>query len=264
MSAPTPSSTRSPRDGGRGDRPRRRVVRTHPHGPGARVAADPALRLRRAEAAVPAEGRHGRERRGVRVVGARGRLGSRVDEDPRRPRRRRAGHQRIEELDPEHLGGGLLRRLREDRPRLRPHHGVRRGAGPRGPLARAARAQDGDPQLADGLPGLRRRAGAARERRGCGRLRHVGRPRHARAHAPRRRRTGRRDRPGRDRLRHGVREGADRVRPPDRRVPGTPVAVGGREPPGPRGAGSRRAAGPARGGSAIRTCPPHGSRTLDR
>ena len=51
------------------------------------------------EGALPAEVRHRRVLARVRPVRARGRLGPRRDEDDRRHRRRRVGHQRHQELD---------------------------------------------------------------------------------------------------------------------------------------------------------------------
>ena len=62
-------------DGGRGDRQGVRRRRADPDDPGARHAADPAVRLRRAEAALPAALRDRRVVAGVRAVGARGGLG---------------------------------------------------------------------------------------------------------------------------------------------------------------------------------------------
>ena len=104
-------------DGGRGDRQGLRLVGAHPHGAGARHAADPALRHRRAEGALPAPLRERRVVARVRAVRARGGLGSGGAAHERRSRRRRVGHQRAEELDHERRRGGLLHRLREDRPR---------------------------------------------------------------------------------------------------------------------------------------------------
>ena len=60
--------------GGRGDRQGVRLERPDPDDPGARHAADPALRLRRAERALPAQVRDRRVVAGLRPLGARGRL----------------------------------------------------------------------------------------------------------------------------------------------------------------------------------------------
>ena len=68
----------------RGDREGVRLDRADPDGPGARDAADPALRLRRAQAALPAPLRQRRVVAGLRAVGARGGLGPRRDAHERR------------------------------------------------------------------------------------------------------------------------------------------------------------------------------------
>ena len=86
-------------DGGRGDRQGLRLLGPDPDDPGARHAADPALRLRRAEGALPAEVRQRRVVAGLRALRARGRQRPGGDADDRRPRRRRVGDQRPEELD---------------------------------------------------------------------------------------------------------------------------------------------------------------------
>ena len=103
--------------GGRGDRQGRRVVRADPDGAGARHAADPAVRHRRAQGAVPAAVRDGRVVAGVRAVRARGRLGPGGDEDDGGQGRRRMGDQRHQELDLEPRRGRLLHLLRGHRPR---------------------------------------------------------------------------------------------------------------------------------------------------
>ena len=88
-------------DGGRGDRQGLRLERPDPDGPGARLAADRAVRLRRAEAEVAAAPGDGRDLAGLRPERARGRLGPRRDAHQRRPGRRRVGDQRPKELDHE-------------------------------------------------------------------------------------------------------------------------------------------------------------------
>ena len=108
-----------------------RLERADPDGPGARHAADPAVRLRRAqgaaaaEAAPPASGR-----RPSRCQRARGGLGPGLDADDRRPGRRRVGHQRLQELDHQRGDRRLLRRLRRHRPREPPDHRLRGREGP--------------------------------------------------------------------------------------------------------------------------------------
>ena len=88
---------------------------------------------------------------------------------------------------------------------------------------RQARAQDGDPRLADRPADLRRRPRPGREPDRRGRPGLQGRDGHARPLAPRRRRAGAGHRPGRDRLRRRLREGAPAVRQADRQLPGDPV-----------------------------------------
>ena len=116
--------------GGRGDRQGRCVVRADPDGAGAGHAADPAVRLRRAEGALPAEVRDRRVVAGVRAVRARGRLGSRRDEDDGREGRRGVGDQRHQELDLQPGRRRLLHLLRRHRPREQADDRVRRGGRP--------------------------------------------------------------------------------------------------------------------------------------
>ena len=140
-------------DRGRGDRQGVRLERADPDGPGARHAADPALRLRRAQgalAAASARRASGRRRSACREPEA----GS----DPaamrttRRARRRRVGHQRHQELDHERGDRRLLRRVRGHRPRGAALERVRRREGPRRASAcRQARAQARHQGLADRL-----------------------------------------------------------------------------------------------------------------
>ncbi len=162
----------------------------------------------------------------LRALRARRRLRPGRDAHPRRPRRRRVGDRRGEELDLQPRRQRLLRRLLRHRSRRGPlardlcvHRRVRSGRG----LRRQARAQDGDPRLAHRPAGLRLRPRPGREpdrdrERGL-----QGRDGDARPLPPRRRRAGRRDRPGRDRLRRRLRPGAPAVRQADRRLPGDPV-----------------------------------------
>ena len=118
-----------PADGGRGDRQGLRLLGADADGAGAGDAADPALRLRGAEAALAAEVRQRRVVAGLRALGARGRLGPGGDADQRRPRRRRVGDQRPEGLDLQRRDRRLLRRLRHHRPREPPHQRLRRREG---------------------------------------------------------------------------------------------------------------------------------------
>ena len=210
-------------DRGRGDRQGVRLLRADPDDPGARHAADPALRLRRAEAALPAEVRQRRVVAGLRALGARGRLRPGLDAHHRGQGRRRVGDQRPEELDHQRGDGRLLRRLRhtdrenrritafvveKDREGFDPgklEHKLGIKGSPTGsPSFTDVRVPEENVIGEDGK-GLDRRA------------------RHARAHPPRRRRAGGRHRPGRDRLRQRVRERADRVRQADHRAAGDPV-----------------------------------------
>ena len=104
---------------------------------------------------------------GVRAVGARGRLGSGRHAHPRRPRRRRVGDRRDQELDHQPRDRRLLRRVRGHRPRCRPFardHRVRGRGRPARLQRRQARAQARDPRLADRPADLRRRPGAGGER----------------------------------------------------------------------------------------------------
>ena len=105
---------------GRGGRARVRVERADPDDPGARHAADPAVRHRGAQAALPAALRERRVVAGLRAVRARGRLRSRRHDHPRRARRRRVGDHRHQELDHQPRRRRLLRRVRQDRPGRRP------------------------------------------------------------------------------------------------------------------------------------------------
>ena len=197
----------------RGDREGVRVDRADPDGPGARHAADPAVRHRRAEAALPA----------AAARPASGRRRSRCPSPRRAPTRRRCAPRRCATATSgsstatknwiTNAGDRrLLHRVRH-RPtaRRRADHAPSssRRTGP-GFSRRQARAQARHQGLADRPAGLRRRPRARREpdrRGGQGPER---RARHARAHAPRRRRAGRRDRAGRDRLRRRLRQGAHR------------------------------------------------------
>ncbi len=86
-------------DRGRGDRQGLRLERPDPDGAGAGDAADPALRLRGAEAAVAAALRERRVVAGLRSLRAGGRLRPGLDAHHRGPRRRGMGDQRPEELD---------------------------------------------------------------------------------------------------------------------------------------------------------------------
>ena len=96
---------------------------------------DPAARHRRAEAAVAARLRVGREVARLLPVRARGGLGPRLHAHHRGPRRRRLGPQRHQELDHQRDHRRLLRGVRRDRPREAAALGLRGGQG----RARASR-----------------------------------------------------------------------------------------------------------------------------
>ena len=124
---------------GRGDREGVRLLGPDPDDPGARHAADPPLRLRRAQAAVPAEVRLRRVEPGVRALGARRRLGPGRDAHQGGARRRRVGDRGDQELDLQPRRRRLLHLLRGHQPRRGPlarDLGLRR----RGRPARASRS----------------------------------------------------------------------------------------------------------------------------
>ena len=103
--------------GGRGDRQGRRQLRADPDGAGARHAADPAVRLRRAEGAFSAGLRQRRALPGLRPVGAGGRFGPGRHADHGGAGWRGMGHQRHQELDLQPRRRRLLHHLRRHRPR---------------------------------------------------------------------------------------------------------------------------------------------------
>ena len=134
---------------GRGGRQGLRLERPDPDDPGARHAADQAVRHRRAQAAVPAPLRLRRVVAGVRALGARRGLGPRRDAHQGGPRRRRVGDRGDQELDHQPRGRRLLHLLRGHRPR-------------RGPLARdLGLRRRGRPRRASRSASSRRRWGSA-------------------------------------------------------------------------------------------------------
>ena len=203
-----------------------RLLGSDPDGPGSRHPADPAVRLRGPEAALPAEVRERRVEPRLRPLRARGGLGSRLDADQRPPRRRRVGDQRDQELDHQRRDRRLLRGHGIDRPREPTHHRLRRRRGCARVLDRRPGEEDGDQGLADRIAGARGRARARRERRRRGRQGPRGRPRRPAADPARRRRPGGRPRPGRDRLRQRLRQGAGHLRQADPRAPGDRLQAG--------------------------------------
>ncbi len=136
------------------------------------------------------------------------------------------GDRRDQELDHEPRGRRLLRGLLRHRPRRRPlarDLRLRRRGRPAGLLGRQARAQDGDPRLADRPADLRRRPGPGREPDRRRERRLQGRDGDAGPFSAGSRRAGRRHLAGGDRLRRRLRSGAPPVRKADRLLPGDPV-----------------------------------------
>ena len=203
-----------------------RVDRADPDGPGARHAADQAVRLRGAQGAVSAAVRQRRVVAGVRAVRARGRLGPGRDADSRGPRRRRMGDRRDQELDHQPRRRRLLRRVRGHRPRGRPARGITafvveadRPGFSVGKLEHklGIRGSPTGQPIFDGV-----RVPAGEHRRG-GQRGLQGRDGDARPLPPRSRLAGAGDRPGRDRLRGRLRPRAPAVRQADQLVSGDPV-----------------------------------------
>ncbi len=158
---------------------------------------------------------------------ARRRLGRLGHQDARGARRRRVGHQRLEDLHHQRPPGRLHRAGDEDRPRrrLRRLHAVHRRHGPAGRDPREEAREDGHARVRHGaarLPGrARARLGRARPDRQGLLPHHVGAP----GRADDRRGGRRRGRPAGVRADAPVRQRARRVRPPDRQVPGHPAQV---------------------------------------
>ena len=161
---------------------------------------------------------------GLRPLRARGGQRPGGDAHHRRPRRRRVGDQRPEELDHQRLASPTSTSSS-------PSPTARTSGSAPSWSRKSARAST--PASSSTSSGSRARRPARPSftdvrvphenligDRGQGPQR---RPRHARAHPPRRRRPGGRDRPGGDRLRQRVREGADRLRQADQRPAGDPV-----------------------------------------
>jgi hypothetical protein len=207
-----------------------RLNRVDAHDPGARDAADQALRNRGAAATVPAEVRRWRVDARVRTVraGRRVRPGRHANQGP--PGGIRMGDRRHQELDHQSRGGRLLHRVLRHRSRggaLTGHLRLRGGGRPARLLRRQARAQDGHSRIADGTADLRRRARAGGEPDRIRERGLQGGDVDPRPLAARRGGAGGRHRAGRDRLRGRVRERAPAVRKAHRLIPGDPVQAGG-------------------------------------
>ena len=150
-------------------------------------------------------------------------------QDARGPRRRRVGHQRLEDLHHERAPRRLHRARDEDRPGrgLRRLHALPRGHGlarrdPRAEAREARHARLG--HRAARVPGRARAGGGDARPGGQGLLpHHVGAP----GRAPDRRGGLRRGRAEVLRQDAPVRHGAQRVRPADRPLPGDPPQVRG-------------------------------------
>ena len=210
------------------------------------------VRHRGAEAGAPRRGGQERQLPGDRDVGARGGVGCRRAQDPRRARERRVRPERVEDVD-------LLRARGQPRAdRLPDAGGLDEARGPLDDLRPARRRGHDDDADRDArrrrherdLP--RQRARPGREPAGRGRQRLAaadGRPEQG-ARDPGR--AGARPRAARVRRRARVREGAQAVRPPDRQLPGAAAplraardrADAGAAAGAPRRAADRRGPGP--------------------
>ena len=227
------------RQGRRGSLEGVRVVGADHRGAGARRAADPHRRQRRAETALDPRPRERREDRRVRAhrTGLRFRR-RRLDAHQGAPRRRRLRARRHEDLDHQRQRRRRRDRVRGDRSEQRSqrHQRVRRREGHAGLHRRQAREKDGHPRLTDGRAVVRELPRARREPARRGRRRLQDRDEGARQVAPGDRRAGARHRARRARLRDRVHEAARRVRQADLAAARPAVHAGRHEDRGRSGA----------------------------